>query len=158
VPRHLHGRPVASPRPSPSDWVRPPPRWASAAPGEYERLASLRDRLADRIAERIPGRVHVYGHPTRRLPNTVNLRIDGVPALQLLASTPGVAASAGSACHAGRDEPSGVLTALGLDSERALSAIRLSLGRWTGVEDVDRAVERIAAASAIIRLIRVLRG
>jgi cysteine desulfurase len=90
--------------------------------------------------------VHVHGHPTQRLPNTVNLRVDAVSALRLLVAMPGVAASAGSACHAGRDEPSPVLTAMGLGPEEALSAIRLSVGRWTGVEDVDQAIEQIAAA------------
>jgi cysteine desulfurase len=116
------------------------------AAGELERLTSLRDRLTAGLAERIPGRVHVHGHPTQRLPNTVNLRVGAVSALQLLEALPGVAASAGSACHAGRDEPSPVLTAMGLDSEEAMSAVRLSVGRWTRAEEIDLAVDQIAAA------------
>ena len=95
--------------------------------------------------------MHVQGHPTERLPNTVNLRVDSVSALQLLATLPGVAASAGSACHAGRDEPSPVLSAMGLDREDALSAVRLSSGRWTQAWEVDQVAERLAACIQVIR-------
>lgn len=122
----------------------------SLAAGETERLTALRDRLTAGLAEAFPGRVHVHGHPAQRLPNTVNLRIDGVPALQLLASTPGVAASAGSACHAGLDEPSSVLIGMGLGRESALSAIRVSLGRWTSTEEVDEATAAISAVATVI--------
>jgi cysteine desulfurase len=122
----------------------------SLAAGEPERLAGLRDRLTAGLVEPFPGRVHVHGHPAQRLHNTVNLRIDGVPALQLLASTPGVAASAGSACHAGLDEPSPVLIGMGLGREKALSAIRLSVGRWTEAVDVDEAALRLSDAAAVI--------
>ena len=67
----------------------------------------------------------------------------------MLARTPQVAASTGSACHAGRTEPSGVLLAMGIDRERALGAVRLSLGYQTIVEDVE------AAATALIQSTRV---
>lgn len=114
--------------------------------GECERLSVLRDRLENGLRKRLPDRIHVHGHPTEHLPNTLNLRIDGVSALALLAAMPGIAASAGSACHAGRDEPSSVLLALGLSNAEALSAIRLSLGRWSTEDDVDRVVTQLVAA------------
>jgi len=123
----------------------------SLAEGEPGRLGGLRDRLADALADRLPGRMHLHGHPTRRLPNTVNLRIDGVPDLASLATQAGVAASTGSACHAGRDEPSPVLSAMGLDREDALSAVRLSSGRWTQAWEVDQVAERLAACAQVIR-------
>ena len=91
--------------------------------GEQRRLTELRDRLASRLQNALPGLVHINGHPTDRLPNTLNIRINGVPALRLLATVLTVAASAGSACHAGNDKPSTVLTALGLTSTEALCAI-----------------------------------
>ena len=77
--------------------------------GEGQRLRQLRDRFEHLLAELLPGRVHINGHPTDRLPNTANIRIDGVPALRLLERLSDVVVSAGSACHAGRDEPSSVL-------------------------------------------------
>jgi len=75
------------------------------------------------------------------------VRIDGSPALGLLAELTDVVVSAGSACHAGRDEPSPVLTAMGLTTGEALSAIRISLGRWTTPEEVDAACAHLADAT-----------
>ncbi|MHA6524452.1 cysteine desulfurase family protein [Tessaracoccus sp. G1721] len=114
--------------------------------GEAERLTGLRDHLQRALEQLLPGRIHLNGHPSRRLPNTLNLSIDDVRALSLLGNVTEVAASAGSACHAGHDSPSPVLTAMGLDPARAMSALRLSLGRWTTTHDIDRAATQISAA------------
>lgn len=115
------------------------------AGGESGRLVELRDRFERQLGELLPGRVHLNGHPTQRLPNTANLRIDGAPALSLLAAIRAVAVSAGSACHAGRDEPSPVLTAMGLSTEDALCALRISVGRWSTADEIDEACTVIAA-------------
>ena len=111
---------------------------------EGERLRSLRDRLQRNLGPLCP---LLNGHPTERLPNTLNVSIPGVNTNQLLARTPGVAASTGSACHAGSDKPSGALLAMGLSPERALSALRLSVGRFTTEDDVDRAASELIAAA-----------
>ncbi len=121
----------------------------SLAEGETQRLQTMRDRLEHRLATLLPGRVHLNGHPTHRLPNTANVRMDGAPALALLADLTDVVVSAGSACHAGRDEPSGVLTAMGLSTTKALTAIRVSLGRWTTPEQIDDACAHIAHATRL---------
>lgn len=115
--------------------------------GETERLTVLRNRLERLLREEMPESVHFHGHPTEHLPNTVNVRIDGVPALALLAAMSDVAASAGSACHAGQDEPSSVLIALGLSTADALAAIRLSLGRWSTENEIDEAARQIVAVA-----------
>lgn len=124
---------------------------ASAAlqTGEPQRLARLRDDLAGDLAARLPGRVHIHGHPEHRLPHTLNLRIDGVPARELLASAHGLAASTGSACHTGEDAPSTGIQALGLTRKEALTAIRLSLGRWTTRDDVTAAAALLAKAARV---------
>jgi cysteine desulfurase len=114
--------------------------------GESARLSALRDLLEAQLRELVPGRVHLNGHPVERLPNTLNVGIDGARALGLLAGTPAIAASAGSACHAGNDEPSPVLTAMGLPVEQALTAVRLSLGRWSTQAEVIGAARALAAA------------
>lgn len=106
----------------------------------------LRDLLHARLAS-LPGRVHLNGHPEDRLPNTLNVSIDGVDGDRLLAMTPGVAASTGSACHAGDPEPSPVLLAMGHSPRRARSALRLSLGRWTTSEEVEAAAAAVTAAA-----------
>lgn len=114
--------------------------------GELDRLAALIHRFENTLRKELPDRLHVHSHPTERLPNTLNFRIDGVPALALLEAMPALALSAGSACHAGSNEPSSVLITLGLSRADALSAIRLSLGRWSTEEEIDEAVREIIAA------------
>jgi cysteine desulfurase len=117
------------------------------ATGAPTRIAGLRDLLHQRLAELLPGRVHLNGHPTHRLPGTLNVSITGTRGDRLLAATPGIAAATGSACHTGTPQPSPVLTAMGHRAERALAALRLTLGRWTSHEDVERAAAQIAATA-----------
>jgi cysteine desulfurase len=111
-------------------------------------LAGLRDLLEEQLAEQLPGRVRLNGHRDRRLPQTLNVSIAGTRGQELLVAVPEVAASTGSACHAGEDAPSPVLTAMGLGAERAMAAVRLSLGRWTTREDVCAAAYLLARAAA----------
>lgn len=120
--------------------------------GESARLEGLRQRLHHGLERRLPGRVQLNGHPTRRLPNTLNVSITGTRALSVLDHLDAVAVSAGSACHAGSDSPSPVLTAMAVPQERALAALRLSLGRWTDESQVDQAVDTFSAAATSHRL------
>jgi cysteine desulfurase len=113
--------------------------------GEIAHLAHLRDRLFHRLVDAVPG-IELNGHPTNRLPNTLNVSFPGVAGAQVLAACPEVAASTGSACHAASPEPSPVLLAMGLGLERALGAVRLSLGRWTTAEEVDSAAQHLGHA------------
>jgi cysteine desulfurase len=76
----------------------------------------------------------------QRLPNTLNVSIDGSLGHKLVDVVSELAASTGSACHSGTHTPSPVLVAMGLDDRRALSAVRLSLGRWSTTDDVDVAI------------------
>ncbi|HEU4425594.1 MAG TPA: cysteine desulfurase family protein [Pilimelia sp.] len=111
------------------------------------RLVELRDRLHRALIDALPGSVALNGHPERRLPNTLNVSLAGIDGNDLLSAIPELAASTGSACHAGSTEPSPVLSAMGLDRDRALGAVRISVGRWTTVADVDRAAGLLAAAA-----------
>ncbi|MEU8363838.1 aminotransferase class V-fold PLP-dependent enzyme [Nonomuraea sp. NPDC048882] len=118
------------------------------ADGEPARLAALRDDLHHRLAEHLPGRVHLNGPSQRRLPNTLNVSIDGVLGHELLTAVPEIAASTGSACHSGTHTPSPVLTAMGLDTDRALAAVRLSPGRWSTPADIETAATALIKAAA----------
>jgi cysteine desulfurase len=118
---------------------------------EGTRLVGLRDRLHQGLVERLAGAVQLNGHPTQRLPNTLNVSIDGVVGQHVLAATPELAASTGSACHAADPEPSGVLLAMGLPRQRAKGALRLSLGRWTTQTEVDSAAGLLAMAASTLR-------
>ncbi len=95
---------------------------------ESTRLRRMRDDLWERLQAAIPG-ILLNGHPTERLPNTLNVRFPGVSGSAILAAAPGIAASTGAACHAGQEHGSAVLLAMGLDRVEALGAVRLSLGR-----------------------------
>jgi cysteine desulfurase len=116
--------------------------------GEPRRLAVLRDRLQHALDAALPGRVQLNGHPDHRLPHTLNVSIAGTTGEALLAAVPAIAASTGSACHAGHTDPSPVLTAMRLPADRALSAVRLSLGRWTTTDEIDHAATQIAHAAS----------
>ena len=111
------------------------------------RLSSLTARLWDALARGVPG-LALNGHPVERLPNTLNVRFPGVRGGALLAVVPEIAASTGSACHAGSEKASAAITAMGVPSDAALGSVRLSLGRGTTEEAVD------IAAAALIRAFR----
>lgn len=118
---------------------------ADSLPAESARIQGLRDRLQ---AALVSDGWDVNGHPTERLPNTLNTSRRGIDGTDLLTRLPEIAASTGSACHEGLTEPSPVLAAMGIDRERALGALRLTLGRWTTEAQVDRAAAAITAATA----------
>ena len=117
---------------------------------ETARLRNLRDRLHQGLATQV-GQVYLTGHPSERLPNTLNVSFAGVESNALLSLAPEVAASTGSACHAGRTEPSAVLLAMSVSPELALGAVRLSLGRWTTAEEVDRVIPLLAGRVRALR-------
>jgi cysteine desulfurase len=124
---------------------------AEMTAGQLARLAALRDLLHQRLARALPGRIHLNGHATARLPNTLNISIDGVIGHELLDAVPQIAASTGSACHAGAHTPSPVLTAMGVPAAQALAALRLTLGRWSTSADVATAARVIAEAAGVHR-------
>ena len=115
--------------------------------GAPELVRGLRDRLHAALRSTVPG-LALNGHPEKRLPNTLNVSFPDQDGERLLARTPSVAAATGSACHSGRTEPSPVLMAMGLDAQRALGAVRLSLGYDTTAVAVDAAATALAASSS----------
>jgi cysteine desulfurase len=124
----------------------------AAAEGAEEsvRLAGLSRRFQDGLAVRLDG-IALHGDAERRLPGNLNLSFTGVAALDLMAALPDVALATGSACSSAEVEPSYVLKALGLDDARANGAVRIGFGRFTTAAEIDRAVERIAAAVSRLR-------
>jgi cysteine desulfurase len=105
-----------------------------------DRVQRLRDRFWSLLQQRFGERVVLNGHPEHRLPNTLNVSFIGHVGADILAAMPQVAASTGSACHAGRVELSPVLAAMGMTPEVGMGTVRFSLGRDTTDEDVHAAV------------------
>ncbi len=112
-------------------------------PAAAERLRQLRDRLWDQLRAGLGGRVSLNGHPKSRLPNTLNVNFVGCVGSELLGRTPEAAASTGSACHEGRTTLSPVLAAMGVPPALGRGALRLTVGRFTTEEEVDRAADAL---------------
>jgi len=101
------------------------------------RVRELRDLLWSRLHEAFGTSVVLNGHPVRRLPNTLNVSLIGRTGADVLAAMPDVAASTGSACHAGRIELSPVLAAMGISPEIGAGAVRFSLGKLSTKSNID---------------------
>jgi cysteine desulfurase len=119
---------------------------------ELARLEALRDRLVDGLLGALPD-VRETVDRAHKVAGSAHVCIAGIEneALLFLLDEAGVCASAASACAAGAMEPSHVLAAMGVDRTWSSGALRLSLGRTTSDDDVDRAVEVIVAAVRRIR-------
>lgn len=104
----------------------------------------LTQRLYELFVSDIP-LVKLNGHPTERVPNTLNFSFPGVVALDLLTKSPEVAAMPLSECNDGACKISHVLKAMGIPENYALGAIRFSFGKWTVEDDVDDIVDFISS-------------
>lgn len=120
---------------------------AKSLPGATEKLRQLRDRLHQRLRAALGERLVLNGHPEKRLPNTLNVSFLGHVGAELLAKVPGVAASTGSACHEGTVTRSPVLCAMQAPLEINHGAVRLTVGRYTTEDEIDRAAGLLTAAA-----------
>ncbi len=111
--------------------------------GEYAgHMAAMRDRLEQGLLE--SGHyARVNGHSTQRLPNTCSIGFRSMEADRVLASLPTVAASAGAACHSDQVELSHVLEAMRVPTQYAMGTLRLSVGRFTTADEINRALTEI---------------
>ena len=109
------------------------------------RLGALRDRFEAAVCEAVPG-AHVNAAEAPRLPNTTSIRFEGVRTALMLPAMREVAASTGAACQTRTQQPSHVLTAMGLTPDQSFSTVRFSLGRPTTEAEIDAAVGHVAEA------------
>jgi cysteine desulfurase len=111
---------------------------------EQKRQQQLRDELWTRIAQNVPN-AKENGANAARLANTLNVSLLGLDSEMLLIGLDleGVCASSGSACMVGSVRASHVLLAMGMPVERARSAVRFSLGKWTTAQEIEAAGEAV---------------
>jgi cysteine desulfurase len=109
-------------------------------------VRALRDRLWDGLGGIFCEKVTLNGHPSARLPNTLNVNFVGRVGAEVLAMLPGVAASTGSACHAGSVTLSPVLAAMGVPPGEGMGAVRFSLGRATTWEELEEVLAKLKAS------------
>jgi len=127
---------------------------AAALAFDWNGIAALRDRLEQGILRRVPD-ARVNGSREQRLPNTTNIRFDGIEgeAIVIALDLRGYAVSSGSACSSGAVEPSHVLLAMGLRPEDARSSVRFSLGPGNTEQEVDGLIDAVEASVAHLRRI-----
>jgi cysteine desulfurase len=119
------------------------------ASGPAHDVVTRRDAFVARVLASVAG-AELTGHPTRRLPGSASFVFPGRSGESVLVDleSRGVVSSSGSACAAGSDEPSHVLTAMGYAAEVAQTAVRFTFGRSTTSEQLDRVVAELAAATS----------
>jgi len=113
-----------------------------------ESVQQLRDLFWDMLQDSFRDQIALNGHPTERLPNTLNVSFIGRAGSEILARMENVAASTGSACHSGSAELSPVLKAMKVPSQIGMGAIRFSLGRTTTREEIESTVALLTKAVA----------
>jgi cysteine desulfurase len=116
---------------------------------ESARLRGLRGALLAGLRRRVPD-VRLNGDARARVTGNLNVSFPGIDAEDLMMDVKDVAVSSGSACSSASIEPSYVLRALGLSDELARASLRISLGRFTTADEVERAAARLA--EGVLRL------
>jgi cysteine desulfurase len=101
----------------------------------------LTDYFWNELRAEFGDQVVLNGHPEERLPNTLNVSFVKRIGQDLLNAIPQLAASTGSACHAGSIELSPVLKEMNVPEEVGMGAIRFSLGRYTTKDEINTVVK-----------------
>jgi cysteine desulfurase len=121
--------------------------------GDSARMAALRDRLEAGLGAASP-EVVIFGRQAPRLPNTTLFAVPGMKAETAVIAfdLEGVAVSSGAACSSGKVQPSHVLAAMGVPSQLARAAVRVSLGPATTESDIDRLIQAwIRVSGALLK-------
>jgi cysteine desulfurase len=116
---------------------------------ESERIRMLQQRLINGLSD--IEQTFLNGHPTQRVPHNVNMSFNFVEGESLIMGIKGIAVSSGSACTSASLEPSYVLRALGRSDELAHSSLRMTIGRFTTVEEVDYVITTLKDRVAKLR-------
>jgi len=112
---------------------------------EAHRIRKLRDELLTQLKTTLP-QASINGALTPRLPGNISITIPGIDADQLVSEMHGLAISTGSACGTGESNPSHVLIAIGLPRPDARATLRISVGRPTTIDQINRAAEQLIEA------------
>jgi len=126
---------------------------------DAKHMTILRDSLIEKVMDSIED-VALSGHPTKRLPNNINLRFSFIEgeSMLLFLNMKGIAISTGSACSSKSLEPSHVLTALGLRPEDSHGSLRITLGKDNTQEEVDYVVDALVEVVGRLRAMSPIAG
>ncbi|MDF2839484.1 MAG: cysteine desulfurase NifS [Clostridia bacterium] len=106
-------------------------------------IKQLTEYFYNKLKEKFGDKIHLNGHPEKKLPNTLNISFIGHNGHEVLNSLNEVAASTGSACHSGMTTISPVLKAMGVSDEVGRGAVRFTLGRYTTKEEIDKVIKKL---------------
>lgn len=111
---------------------------------ESDRLNVLQQYFIKQLQEKLPGSV-INGSKTRRLPNNLHLTIPGQDneRLMMMLDEQGIMCATGSACSASAEEPSHVLSAIGISKKDAQASLRFTMGRTTTKNDITRVISTL---------------
>lgn len=125
---------------------------------EMQKLTKMRDKMIKSLLKVKDSRLN--GHPTKRLPNNVNITFKFIEgeALVLQLDMHGIAASTGSACSTKSLKPSHVLTSIGLKIEEAHGSLRLTLGRYSTMNEVNYVIKTVPKVVNKLRKISPFKG
>jgi cysteine desulfurase len=112
---------------------------------EVSRLEEVTEYLYSKLLETFGDKIKLNGHPTKKLPNTLNISFLGCNSIEIIEKLKDVAVSAGSACHSGLTTISPVLIAMGVSQEIGRGAIRFSTGRFTTKSEIDIVIDKLKA-------------
>ena len=126
------------------------PEWIE----DSKRQEKLRDSFEKDLIGMVPS-ASVNGAGANRIPNTSNVRIDGVPSDALVSRLPSIEISTGSACSSDNPMPSRALLAMGLDDTAAYESFRVSIGCHTTRMDMEIAVAEILDIESAIRNVAI---
>ena len=117
-----------------------------------KKVKELRDYYVEQVNNKIPN-IRINGALNARLPGNSNISFEGVNGNDLLLELDnvGICASSGSACNSEETAPSHVLSAIGLDSKIAKSALRVTFGEFNTKDEVDYLVENLEKAVKKLR-------
>lgn len=109
---------------------------------ESKNLEQLRNKLYKEIVSELDG-IKINGSLTNRLPNNLNISINGIKSESFILELKDIAVSPGAACTSESLKPSHVLTAIGKTKEQAVGSIRFGLGRFNTEEEIEYAIKRV---------------
>ncbi|MFZ2989702.1 IscS subfamily cysteine desulfurase [Ideonella sp.] len=116
---------------------------------EHARISALHQRLVAGLSE--IEQTFINGNMVHRVPHNLNISFNYVEGESLIMGVKGLAVSSGSACTSASLEPSYVLRALGRSDELAHSSLRMTIGRFTTVEEIDYAIATLKDRVAKLR-------
>ena len=117
---------------------------------DHKHISFLANRLIAGLQKNLAN-IHINGDTVCRYPGNVNMSFAFVEGESLVMAIKDIAVSSGSACTSASLEPSYVLRALKVDEELAHTSLRMGIGRYTTVEEIDYAIDLISKSVKHLR-------